>query len=46
MILGPDKRKLDQLVITDLSAAEASELRITRELPVGEYGVDAREYFL
>jgi hypothetical protein len=46
VILGPDKRRLDKLVITDLSAADASELKITRELPVGEYGVDTREYFL
>jgi hypothetical protein len=46
VILGPDKLRLDKLVITDLSAADASELKITRELPVGEYGVDTREYFL
>jgi HD-GYP domain-containing protein (c-di-GMP phosphodiesterase class II) len=46
VILGPDKRKLDKLVIVDLSAADADQLRITRELPVGEYGVDTREYFL
>jgi HD-GYP domain-containing protein (c-di-GMP phosphodiesterase class II) len=46
VILGPDKRKLDKLVIVDLSAADADELRITRELPAGEYGVDTREYFL
>jgi len=46
VILGPDKRRLDKLVIVDLSAADADELRITRELPIGEYGVDTREYFL
>jgi HD-GYP domain-containing protein (c-di-GMP phosphodiesterase class II) len=46
VILGPDKQRLDKLVIIDLSAADASELKITRELPVGEYGVDTREYFL
>jgi HD-GYP domain-containing protein (c-di-GMP phosphodiesterase class II) len=45
-ILGPDKQRLDKLVIVDLSAADASELRISRELPVGEYGLQAREYFL
>jgi HD-GYP domain-containing protein (c-di-GMP phosphodiesterase class II) len=46
VILGPDKQRLDKLVIIDLSAADASELKITRELAVGEYGVDTREYFL
>jgi hypothetical protein len=46
VILDRDKRKLDNLVIVDLSAADADALRITRELAVGEYGVDTREYFL
>jgi HD-GYP domain-containing protein (c-di-GMP phosphodiesterase class II) len=46
LILDAGKQPRNQLVITDLSATDAEALRITRELPVGEYGVNAREYFL
>jgi HD-GYP domain-containing protein (c-di-GMP phosphodiesterase class II) len=46
LILDPQKRRRDDLVVVDLSADRDATLRISRELPLGAYGVDAREYFL
>ncbi len=46
LILDAEKRRRDQLVVVDLKSEKESAVRIARELPPGEYGVDAREYFL
>jgi len=46
LILDAQKRRRDHLVVADLSADRDATLRISRELPLGAYGVDAREYFL
>ncbi|MFW6092461.1 MAG: HD-GYP domain-containing protein [Pseudomonadota bacterium] len=46
VILDAHKRRRDRLVLVDLNGEGTTSLRIARELPRGEHGVDAREYFL
>jgi HD-GYP domain-containing protein (c-di-GMP phosphodiesterase class II) len=46
MILDGKKRRRDNLVVVDLCAESESALRIARELPLGAYGIDAKEFFL
>jgi HD-GYP domain-containing protein (c-di-GMP phosphodiesterase class II) len=46
LILDGDKRQREDLRVVDLRQNDEHELRIARELARGEYGIDAREYFL
>jgi len=46
LILDADKRPRKTCPIIDLKAESEQSLRIARELPHGEYGVDTAEYFL
>jgi hypothetical protein len=46
MILDAQKRRRDKLVVVDLNAENETATWIARELPLGAYAVDAREFFL
>jgi hypothetical protein len=46
MILDAQKRRRDNLVVVDLNAESESATWIARELPLGAYAVDAKEFFL
>lgn len=46
LILDADKRPRKTCPIIDLNSEREQALRISRELPHGEYGIDTGEYFL
>lgn len=46
LVLDADKRPRSSCPIIDLKVESERSLRISRELPHGEYGIDTGEYFL